>query len=405
MFAIGFNHPQPVQSGTGADGNYCVLYPPTPVQATAPNFPDQYASADPPTIPRWTFEYEVVYPISASYLDQTEAGPLEVCKESVGIKYLPLFNDPLRNGYSDTAVLGSWTTARLNINQPWTVLKDNYTSVSSWAYYNATVNLVDGPSVTASVGPFILSPMAGQLVPVYWRPKYKDINTDGSIIADTSLVSASRGGPAAIGLLLTSPLYPGQTLYFTKGEYDSKDGGFGFRTSAGTPASFVETNPSFQWVVGPYVIEAGTVVYIGDIGTPDTYVQNAHDGSANVGAIVYNRLSYDDAVTSLICMGVWDTTGNGSSKAINQAYFVCAALSEQYAGSLPPLSPCITMHKTHFVGQVIYGKGRTFDNKGLPATVQAPLINSSTFTQLAWDDVSITPTDLPSFIGMKHFFW
>lgn len=404
MFAIGFNHPAQVQGGTGVDGNYCIQYPPVGTEITAPNFPDQYASVDLPE-PRWTFEYEVVYPISAPYLEVSEFGvSTEVCRDSVGIKYLPLFTDPLRNGYSSTATLGSWTTARLNINQPWTVLKDNYTSVSRWAFYDATINLVTGPSVTASVGPFVLSAMSGQLVPVYWRPKYKNINTDGRIIEESSLVSFAKGGPAAIGLLVTSPLLPGQNLYFTKGEYDARNGGFGFRTTAGTGASFVDTNPSFVWVVGSYVIEAGTVLYIGNIGTPDTYIQNAHDSTADVGHIVHNILTSEDAVTSLICMGVWDTTGNGSSKAIFQTYFVCAALSEQYAGNLPPLSPCITIHKTHFVGQVIYGMGRTFDNKGLPATVQAPLINSSTFTQLAWG-TAVTPSDLPSFVGMKHFSW
>jgi hypothetical protein len=48
--------------------------------------------------------------------------------------------------------------------------------------------------------------------------------------------------------------------------------------------------------------------------------------------------------------------------------------------------------------------GRTFDNKDLPATVQAPLINSSTFTQLPWTtDVALT--DLPAFTGMQRFTW
>lgn len=389
MFAIGFNHPSQIQGGS-ANGSYCIDADPIGRQITAPNFPDQYAptSIDPR---RWTFDYEVVYPIAApEFVDIPLYGiDIENCKVSLGIKYLPIF----------TSTLGSWSTARNNITQPSTVIKNNYISVSRWERYSATEAL-DTNLANAAVGPFNLSAMAGQLVPVYWKPIYKNINTDKTPIGPDSAV---YGSPAAIGLLITSPLQPNQTLYFTNQEYNAKDGGFGPRATATGGASFVYTNPAFKWKVGSRRIDAGTVVYIGNIGTNDIYIQNAHDSSANVGVIVDN-LTNGESVESLICMGVWDSTGNGSSTPIFEAYFVCAALSDQYAGNMPPLSPCLTIYRSRFIGQVIYGMGRTFDNKGLPATVQAPLINSAIFTQLSWDTV-VVPTDLPAFVGMQDFSW
>ena len=392
MFAIGFSHPVSEYGGTGIP-EYAVINPtpgpcvldPVGTEITAPNFPDQYAVLDLGAA-RWTFIYEVVYPYIAAF---TDFFGQRVCRETIGIKYVSIVTNPL----------GSWTNTKENVTQPWTLVADNYLSVSDWTYYNSADALTN-PVFTSDVGPFVLSAMAGQLVPVYWKPLYKNIDTATEPIG---VDSPLYGTSAAIALLVTSPLYPNQILYFTTDEYDAINGGFGPRSASVGSSTFVDTDPSFQWQVGGCIIEAGTVIYIYDIGTVTVKVVNAHDTTSDVGSINANYTN-GKAATSLICMGTWATFGNGSARAIYEAYFVCAALSDQYAGNFPPLSPCITIAKDRFVGQVIYGMGRTFDNKDLPATVQAPLINSSTFTQLPWSKV-IDLSDLPAFIGMQRFRW
>jgi hypothetical protein len=389
MFAIGFNHAYIPYMGTGVQYDGIVIAPcagdPVGTEITAPNFPDQYAILPFDTPNRWTFMYEVVYPI---IVPSTVTGT-RVCIPTVGIKYVPIVTSPL----------GSWSNTRDCITQPWTIVADNYLSVSNWTQYDARTAALS-PIFTSDVGPFNLSAMAGQLVPVYWKPIYKIIGTPMEPVEpDSPLYNTS----ATLALLVTSPLSPHQILYFTNDEYDAINGGFGPRSSSTGSSTFVNTDPSFMWSVGTKYIDAGTVICISGIGTSLITIVNAHDTAADVGSITGNIID-GQAVTSLICMGVWSTFGNGSARAIFEAYFVCAALSDQYAGNVPPLSPCITISKRRFVGQVIYGMGRTFDNKDLPATVQAPLINSSTFTQLPWTtDVALT--DLPAFTGMQRFTW
>lgn len=376
MFAVGFNYPVDTTQGL------CEGTPaPTGAQLTAPNFPDQYLASS--TDPTWTFAYEVVYPFQQ---------PINMsdCITVTGIKF---------QNTHPVYVKGSWSNLREQITQPWTVIETNYASVSKWVAYSFTSSDPFTLQQTADVGPFVLTPMTAQLVPVYFRPMYQDTSTNDSPVT-TGLFTPS----AAIAFVVTSPLEPLTTVYFTVDEYDAVNGGFGPRTAGLGSSAFIDVDPSFSWVTGSCTIHAGTVIYMGNLGgTGAITVVDAHNTLADVGSVVYNRIS-GKAVTSLIALGTWVTPGVGAARSSLAGEFVFAALSDQYAGDFPPLAPCLSINKNRFVGQVIYGRGKIFDNRCLPGTVQAPIINSADFTSLEWTD-EVTLAQLPVFTGMADFAW
>lgn len=394
MFAIGFNHPPEGQAGTGGDPAVPCSTNPVGAEVTAPNFPDQFSNyADP-----WKIVYRVVYPNVQPLTITVADVSVSVCAPVLGIK----FEAPIPAYPS-----GSWSNVREIVAQPWVVIKDNYVSVNNWQYYSV-IETYALPVVSPDVGPFVLTAMPGQLVVVYWQPRYKDINTDMSPIDNNDLVPPPPqrdSGAAQIGLLVTSPLQPQQTIHFTNDEYDAGNGGFGPRNPNVGTAQFINNQPSFTWVTGSSVIPAGTVVFIDNIGgdTGPITIENAHDSSADVGAIINNNIQ-GEAVTSLIALSVWLSWGTGAARPLLAGLFVTAALSDQYAGDFPPMSPCLTINKDRWVGSVIYGQNQVFDNRQLPGTVQCALINCATFTELPFG-TAVTPTSLPTFLNMECFAW
>jgi hypothetical protein len=413
MFAIGFNYAyveNKDQMGTGAngpaEGGGCAqpYTGPSDPRRTAPNFPDQYSglNAMSPSQYVWTFIYEVVYPVVQRFPNITEDifTPEWICVPVPGIKY---------QGLVPKYTAGSWTNLREIIAQPWTVIKDNYYSVSNWEWYTVLADYILPKIASPDVGPFIPSLMPGQLVPVYFLPKYKNIDTDNSPITTAPLNNVNA---ARLGMLVTSPIDAGASIFFTNQAYDADNGGFGPRNASTGTAIFINNVWSFQWhTPGNRVIPAGTVVVIDNIGGagPIT-VYDAHDSTADVGVITLpyggniNNASADQAVVGLIALGAWAPWGVGGARPLSASNFICAALSDQYAGDFPPLSPCLTINKNRFVGQVIFGRGRVFDNKNLPGTVQCAMINSANFTQICITDILDT-NELPVFLGMSGFSW
>ncbi len=384
MFAIGFNYPPLFQmSGCGASE-------PLGAQITAPNFPDQYADLVDGDR-RFDIKYEVVYPQAQPYMIFGDTD--WICVTVTGIKFQTIPTYPV----------GSWTNARDVIAQPWTYIKENIYSVNSWTLLSAQEAVELGITRTPDVGPLTLVPMAGQLVPVYWQPRYKDINTDTTPISTGPLVTDS----ATLALLVTSPMQPHMAVYFTNDQFDAQNGGFGPRNATTGEGRFLNMNPSFVWTAGARVIPAGTVIYISNIGADagPIYVQDAHLPQNDVGSITYNRIN-GQAVTSLIGLGVWSQFlyDAFAARPLDASMFVCAALSDQYAGNFPLLAPCVTIHKTRFFGQVIYGRNKIISGKDLPGTVWAPMINSADFTLLEWN-TGITPADMPVFVNMCDFAW
>jgi hypothetical protein len=408
MFAIGFNYAYVEgkdQMGTGgnfgdpSDSGCAAPYlGEDDPRRTAPNFPDQYSGLTAEGEYKWTFVYEVVYPaIQRFNITQDYADPVWECVPVPGIKY---------EGLITKYTAGSWTNLREIIAQPWTIFKNNYYSVSNWEWYTVLADYVLPTVVSPDVGPFVPSLMPGQLVPVYFRPVYKNINTDHSPI-ETEPMRNVRS--ARLAMLVVSPISPGSAIYFTNNAYDSTYGGFGPRKSGIGQAVFLNNMWSFQWVTpGDRVIPAGTVVVIDNIaaiGTP-MVVYDAHDPTADVGAVIspYGGAINGQAVVGLIALGAWAPWGVGGSRPLSASMFICAALSDQYSGDFPPLSPCLTINKDRFVGQVIYGRGRVFDNKNLPGTVQCAMINSSPFTQVDYLE-DVDASELPVFRGMHNFSW
>jgi hypothetical protein len=387
MFAIGFNYPD--QNTVQAGDTVCNPAAPLAAQLTAPNFPDQYSPATPGVL-SWTFLYEVVYPYTQVVLTSDVTSE---CLEVIAIKVgsVPLYPS------------GSWTNLRDWIAQPWTVITENNVSASRWVPYDSAVD-------TPDVGPFTLAAMGGQLVCVYFKPTYKDIDNPDMVKKDVDEY-------AAAAFLVTSPLQPNMTVYFTNLEYNDAAGGFGPRKDVLGPAQFVTYTPAFEWSTGASGIRAGTVVYFNRIGanSGNITVVDAHDNTVDVGSIsrTYingNGSSVDgQAVPSLIVLGVWVQTGAVySSSPLDARTFVTAALSDQYAGDFPPLSPCVTINQHRFIGESLYGKGLKVNGEGMPATVQAPIINSALFEQVT-DPTLVTPdtvnTVLPVFYGMSCFSW
>ena len=385
QFAIGFNHPSAVESlpcGSAPSG----------AEITAPNFPDQYAPAL-PGAPRWSFVYRVVYPnvIPAAAVNPDDPGCLAV----KALKF---------DGGAVAYAIGSWSNLRDVIAQPWTIASDAYYSTSSWFPYAP----VDDPFSTGpDVGPFGLAAMPGQLVVLYFQPRYKDINTASTPIRPIGQPYIDLGR-ARLAVLVTSPLYPLQTVYFTNQDYNAAAGGFGPRSALVGPATFQTSQPSFVWQTGIHEIPAGTVLFFDNIGhdTEDITVVDAHDTASNkVGAITGNTIA-GQAVVGLMALSVWLTFGVGFARPLTSQFFVCAALSDQYSGSFPPLSPMLTTQKTRLVGQNMYKTGppNVIDNAGVFSTVQAPMINAATPTQLPYG-ADVSPNELPAFRNMQAFWW
>jgi hypothetical protein len=64
------------------------------------------------------------------------------------------------------------------------------------------------------------------------------------------------------------------------------------------------------------------------------------------------------------------------------------------------------MPRTRTHGAIAFGLNRRFDNTGLPGTVQAAIINSSTYTTLTEAESGLlVPGNMPVFEGMTSFRW
>jgi hypothetical protein len=394
QFAIGFN--RPANELTGPCGRDALR----PASDTAPNFPDQFSGIENP----WTFVYRVVYPyvIPGSAIPESVIDP-PVCLAVKGIKF---------DGAVVTIAIGSWSNLRDLIAQPWTIAMDAYYSKSDWfpyAYNEDPLLLDQGPNV----GPFALGAGPGQLAVVYFQPRYKDINT-----LTTPYAGPNAGldyGKAQLALLVTSPLYAGQTIYFTNEDYNAAAGGFGPRSALLGPATFQTAQPSFTWQVGITDIPAGTVVFIDNIGHDSNAITivDAHDSSRDVGTIPTNTIA-GQAVVGLIALAVWFTFGIGAARPLTSELFVAAALSDQYTGDFPPLMPMLSTQRTRLVGKNVYGDGRAIldtraepyvvNNAGIFSTVQAPMVNAATPTTLP-DGANATATAMPVFLGMADFAW
>jgi hypothetical protein len=387
-FTIGFNW----QVGPPCAG------PTTAANLTAPNVPDQWAVGESTT---WTWLYQVVYPLSYPRPDVEG----DICVEVSAIKV---------DGTQPIFITGSWTNARDVIAQPWTSIQTTSVTPSRWVPFVASTD-------NANIGPFVLAAEPGQLVPVYFRPRQQLLDAVVGVVNST-LVPAVAGDytqPAQVAFLVTSPIPARTTLYFSVLPYNSVLGGFGPRNQSQqtaddcqTAAAFVDHAPSFEWITGSCTVPAGTVVFIDNIGAGagagDPYIVDAHNTTGNkVGAIVHNTLSITaagSAVPSVTVVSDWVGWGIGAARPLLANRFVTAVLGDQYTGDFPPLSPMLTMPGTRAWGSVAYGLNKVIDNTGLPGTVQAAVINSAPWTLLA-SNATVTPADMPAFLGMSTFRW
>lgn len=398
IFAIGFYIP-------ATTGGACADTVLTPDQATMPNFPDQYSTYAYP----WTIEYSVVFPTRV---------PVEVSSTPECIAVNAIKFD------QETYVQGSWTQLRSAISQPWTVITSSFSSVNKWSFAGTYGSPTPIPYGFAeddyTVGPFNFSVMAGQLVPVYFRPRAQDIHTVSDPLPPSSAVPPpliTDSGSAQLGLLVTSPIPANVSVYFTREEFNVAAEGFGDLNQSG---QFTTTQPSFTWTTNA-PIPAGTVLFIDGIGAaaPTTItIRNAHDSFAtNVGAITSTINTSPDgmSVTSIIAVGVWTQASGVNdgkfSDAIMAGRFVCAVLSTQYAGDFPLLAPQVTVNPRLFVAQGIYGQGETFiyppnrdGTPSFPPPALAPIINGATFTPLPFGTI-VNPTTLPVFLGLSGYVW
>ena len=364
QFAIGFSY-IPDQQGPAPACEFGGLpLVPGGASATAPNFPDQFSAATNP----WTFEYEVVYPAIVKYAGTT-------CYRINGIK----FKD------EQTFANGSWTNLRQVIAQPQTVIQNSYETINNWEPYS-TLGGTQPPdnSATAVMGPFVYAVAEGQLAVVYFRPlpgAYPLLNT------------AQAKPPAEVAFVLTAPIPANVPVFVTIQGYDATNLGYGPRSLGGT--AFIYTNPSFTWTTGASALAAGTVVIITNIGAASAPgVEDAHTPAHDVGTIT-GWTSASLPVVSLIFVG-------GAWAVGTPQRFITAALSSQYVGDFPQLSPSLTVHPTPFTYPSIYGQGKTFTNLGLPGTVQAAMVNSGAFVTLPWG-TPVLPTTLPTFLNMATF--
>jgi hypothetical protein len=406
MFTIGFNFQVPA-TDTACPATGAL----TDAQLTAPNVPDQWSLEGGPS---WTWLYNVVFPIQYNIVNPanpTTGTPQCVNVTGGGIKIDDAF--PIY-------VPGSWTAARDIIAQPWTALQVNSRTPTRWRPYNYALNGEDVLD-TPAVGPFLLAAEPGQLAVVYFRPRQQFLDCNPDLVS-TTLIPATAGpwiADAQLGLLVTSPLPPRSTLYFTVEPYNEALAGFGpANPMAAAPTvcdggtAFVTHTPAFEWVTGSCVVPAGTVVFIDHIGsaTQDPVIVDAHDTGANrVGSIVRNTLTTaaaggGSAVPSIAIVSDWVSNGVGAPRPLATDRFVTAVLSDQYTGDVPPLSPSLTMPATRAPGAVGYGLRRVIDAGGMPGTVQAALINGGSWTQIP-DGAEIGPADMPVFLNLQSWAW
>jgi hypothetical protein len=382
MFGIGFYDPTSTTP--------CTTGPPVGEALTAPNFPNQFSGYS----AAWNFAFTVVFPSQVPHtLSSAPSSP--VCVDVLAIQYsIP------------TYATASWRNLRSHITQPYTILQENFESVNRWSYWGTVVGepeTVVG-SETPSPGPFYLSAAPGQLVPVYWRPRYQNVHTADTPITSNPLASQQDSGSAEIGLLVTAPLMPAQSIYFTIDEYNDVSRGFGPRD--GTDTVFLHPNPSFIWTIGSVEVPAGTVVFISNIGAssgPIT-IQNAHYSAADVGSITTTMTSIvNKSVTSLIALGAWFQEDSGVTPITPLAdKVVCAALSDQYAGDFPPLSPGLTINcQPVWIGAVIYMQDQVIDACGMHGAFQAAAVNTTVFTKLPYGTV-VLPQSMPFYQGMTQ---
>jgi hypothetical protein len=362
QFAIGFSY-QPDQQGG------CPLSPPplSPASATAPNFPDQFSGVTNP----WVFDYEIVYPSAI----RNAAG--DTCFRIYGIKFK-----------SETFyATGSWSNLRQVIAQPLTVIQNSYETINNWEPYSTRtdVTLPPGNTTLAVMGPFEYAVAEGQLAVVYFRPLPGAYPVMGT---------AQAQPPAEVAFVLTAPIPGNVSVPVTIDGYDSTYLGYGPRSAGGS--AFIDVLPSFYWNTSA-ALAAGTVILISNIGsiTPPT-VQDAHNSAANVGGITDwdSTLTSPVPVVSLIFLGAWQF-------GVPQR-FITAALSSQYVGDFPQLSPSLTILPAPFTYPAIYGQGKVFTNLGLPGTVQSAMVNSGAFVTLPWVG-ALDPTTLPTFLNMGTF--
>jgi hypothetical protein len=387
QFAIGFQYPTATLGHLPCTADY-----PAPVgpQLTSPNFPA--TESTPGAALSWTFLYNVVYP---RYIPDLLTDPA-TCVRVTAIKvFAPSVTDAL------IFVSGEWSNLRDILSQPWTVVIPTSITPARWAVFDP---LALGAS--AAVGPFVLAASPGQLAVLFFQPRRPDPQSD--ILAPIAS-PGDYSGAARLGLLVTSPLPANITINFTVLPYGDSLLGAAFGPYNLTGGTFVDHAPTFQWVTGSCPVPAGTVVMISNIGSAagsDPMIQDAHDSTHNVGAIVHNTLTEESAVPSLILVSDWVQGGTGTPRPLAANRFVTAVTSTWYSGSAVPLSPGFTMPITRTYGAVAYGLGRRFDNSNLPGPVQAGLINASTLTPLTYAEATaVQPGDLPTFTGMTRYQW
>jgi len=361
QFAIGFSYNVALQDG-------CVLTPSpfVPASATAPNFPGQFSGA----VYEWIFLYQVVYPAIVNYPSETPT-----CRPTYGIKFQYDILNP-------TYVTGSWSNLRQVVSQPQTIISTvAYTpTVNNWVPYSTStgpINLPPTNTTSAQTGPFTYVLAEGQLAVVYFAPS-------PAVYPSLTTRQLSAPGPAQIAFVVTAPIKSGTVVYGTLQGYDS---------ATRTYAPAVSINPSFTWTVGAYDLPAGTVILMTGIGSLSITVQDAHGIIPNVGLVLVSYMT-TQYVVSIILLATWIP---GATQR-----FITAALSNQYVGDFPELSPCLTIAPAPFALPSIYGQGLIIDNMGLPGTVQSPMINSGAFVTLPYGTL-VPPTSLPVFRNMANF--
>jgi hypothetical protein len=231
----------------------------------------------------------------------------------------------------------------------------------------------------------------GQLAVVYFKP-YPANYAQNTVLPIAPL---SPGyGPAEIAIVVTVPIPAQSKIYGTVLGYDAPNQGFGPRNPI-TPA-FVTTTSTFEWTTSVDVIPAGTVVLITGIGgIANLQIFNAHS-LLPVGTVAYSTPApvVTFPVVSVSFLARWEI---GAPQR-----FITAALSNQYVGDFPNLSPSLTIAPSPFALPSIYGQGQTFNNAGLSGTVQSAMVNSGAYTTLPWTG-TVPATSLPVFKNMATF--
>ena len=421
MFAIGFHGPE-------SDDEIISVCPeyvdPSPSGSPTwryflPRFPNQWAPVSYTPDIRWEFDYEVVFPIvvqnpvTLSDLDD----PVQPCLLVRGIKV---------TGANPMFAVGSWSNLRDKIAQPWTTQNFLVSSPTRWVAFLSAASVAQDPNLsgitgyfqsfptsdylTPDAGPFVAAAMPGQLAVVYFSPRYRAIFDEVPDAWPEAIdPEYTDAGSAEVAYLVTSPLQPGQDLYFTIEAYSAGIGGFGLRKGSTSLSGFVGLEPSFVWTTGNAVIPAGTVVLISNIGS-DTLPISLTAASPAVGGLaadfgfIRKNNTQGRRVVSIITTAQWAQYSLAALQPWTAEMFVTAALSDGYTGDFPPLSPMLTMQRTRLSGTNVYGRNRIIDCAGLPGTVQAALINGAALSRVH-DGTRVPFPDLPVFINMQGFLW